>query len=181
MLERDLYEPVDDYLQVRFSASLRPLYGEFKHLTSITATAGGNDTGKWSKPDLCLVALWRHKFSPTWQLDLHGFEVKPEHRCTIESVHEALSHTSHVNYAHLVWHSPKWQDADVKCQAIADRCQRHGVGLITMRNECDASSYVIRVPAKRVPISGDATDEFIETRFQPGERHKLIEWLEKVR
>ena len=97
MPEKDLYEPVRNYLELRFRDRLQPLYGELRPISAITATTGGSGTGKWSKPDLCLLALWRHKYSPSWQLDLHGFEVKPDGRCTAEFVHEALNHTSHVH------------------------------------------------------------------------------------
>lgn len=181
MLEKDLYPPVHDYLEVRFRDRLLPLYGELRTVTAITDTAGGPSTGKWSKPDLCMVALWRHKYGLAWQLDLHGFEVKPETRCTNESVHEALNHTSHVHYTHLVWHQPKWTDTDPKCRSIIERCRRYGVGLITMTDQHDASSYVIRATAERHAPSGDAVDEFIETRLDADLRGQVSGWLQQVR
>ena len=177
MLESDLYQPVHDYLELRFRDRLKPLYGDLRAVTAITATAGGTGTGRWSKPDLCLLALWRHKYAPTWQLDLHGFEVKPEQRCTVESVHEALNHTSHVHFAHLVWHNREWDDAELRCKSIIDRCRRFGVGLITFAEPRDPSSYSVRYPAPRHQPSGDAVDEFIETRIPPDDKATLSSWL----
>ena len=181
MPEKDLYEPVRNYLELRFRDRLQPLYGELRPISAITATAGGSATGKWSKPDLCLLALWRHKYSPSWQLDLHGFEVKPDGRCTAESVHEALNHTSHVHYAYLVWHNPDWSDADAPCRAILDRCRRFGVGLITFSDPANAASYTVRCAAPRHAPAGDAIDEFIETRIDPEDRAKLAGWLTEFR
>lgn len=181
MLEKDLYPPVHDFLEVRFRDRLQPLYGELRTVTAITDTAGGNATGKWSKPDLCTVAFWRQKYGCQWQLDLHGFEVKPAGRCTNESVHEALNHTSHVHYAHLVWHQPKWEEADSRCRGIVERCRRYGVGLITMSDQHDASTYVVRVEADRHSPTGDAVDEFIETRLSESDRAQVASWFEQVR
>jgi hypothetical protein len=93
MLERDLYEPVYNYLEVRFRDRLKPPRGDLRHITAITANTGGNATGLWSKPDLCLISLSRQKYRLTWNLDLHGFEVKPTDCCDVQSVHEALNHS----------------------------------------------------------------------------------------
>lgn len=181
MLEADLYEPVRDYLELRFQDRLRPLYGDLRALSAITATAGGSGTGKWSKPDLCLIALWRHRYQPGWRLDLHGFEVKPAGRCDAESVHEALNHTSHVHFAHLTWHNPAWADGDTRCRAILDRCRRFGVGLITFADPANATTYSVRFPAPRHDPAGDAVDEFIETRIPQADRATLGEWLAEAR
>ena len=180
MLESALYEPVHDYLELRFGDTLRPIRGDFRAIAAITATAGGPGTGTWSKPDLCLLALWRHRYSPQWRLDLHGFEVKPESRCTAESVHEALNHTSHVHFSHLVWHKPNWDAADGRCKEIFDRCRRYGIGLITLAEPLDASSYFIQLVAPRHEPSGDAVDEFIETRIPDEEKTTLNKWLSEV-
>lgn len=181
MLEKDLYPPVHDFLEISFRDRLQPLYGELRTVTAITDTAGGANTGRWSKPDLCLIAYWRHKYSHAWQLDLHSFEVKPEGRCTNEAVHEALNHTSHAHYAHLVWHNTRWSDADQRCRAILERCRRYGVGLITMADQHDATSYVIRSPAERHAPSGDAVDEFIETRLKAEDRAQVASWFQQAR
>lgn len=181
MLEADLYPPVHDYLELRFRDRLQPLYGELRVLSAITATAGGAGSGKWSRPDLCLVALWRHRYGVRWRLDLHSFEVKPKARCTAESVYEALNHSSHVHHTHLVWHNPDWRDEDPRCQPILERCRRFGVGLITFANPHDSSSYTVRLSAGRHEPSGDAVDEFIETRLPDEDKAQLAAWLEEVR
>lgn len=187
MRESDLYAPVHDFLELRFRDRLKPTFGELRGVSAITATAGGTGTGIWSKPDLCLAVLWRQKYGLTWQLDLHGFEVKTKAGCTASSVHEALNHTSLVHYAHLVWHNPSWQDDAGDCRAVIDRCSRYGVGLITFDQPfapggaVNANAFNVRLPGRRHEPSGDAVDEFIETRFDKAERDLLSSWLEQVR
>lgn len=177
MAESDLYDPVHDYLEQRFRYRLQPLLGELRTVSAITDTAGGPGTGKWSKPDLCLVAYWRQKYGPAWRLDLHGFEVKPEGKCDAGSVHEALNHTAHVHFAHLVWHNPTWADDQKRCKEVLDRCRRYGVGLITMTDPRDASSYEVRLQAERHEPAGDAVDEFIDSRLPDHAKAAILDWL----
>lgn len=181
MRESDLYRPVHDFLEQRLRDRLRPAYGDLRSISAVTATAGGGGTGQWSKPDLALVALWRTKYAPTWSLDLHGFEVKTAVGCTTASVHEALSHAALVHYSHLVWHRPDWSDGQKDCKAILDRCARYGVGLITFSDPANSDSYLIRHTARRHDPSGEAVDEFIESRFPAADRAQLTSWIEELR
>lgn len=181
MLERDLYGHVQNYLDIVFSDQLQPIYGSLKHLTAITSNTGGTKTGIWSKPDLCLVSLIRQKYGLQWQLDLHGFEVKPANSCSAQSVHEALNHTSLVHFSHLVWHCPQWEDRDPGHHAILDRCSHYGVGLVTFPDPGDARTYALRVPARRHSPKPDLVDEFIETRLPDGDKQTILKWVEAIR
>ena len=181
MLERELYDPIHDYLELVFRDRLRPLYGELRHVAAITATAGGSGTGVWSKPDLCIIALTRPKYGLTWQLDLHGFEVKRAGNCNAQSVHEALNHTALVHFTHLVWHCERWDERDDGCASVLERCSHFGVGLITFSKPKDPKTYVVRVPGRRHTPQADAIDEFIETRLPEAERSKLAAWLAELR
>lgn len=181
MLERDLYDPIHDYLELVFRDRLRPLYGDLRHVAAITATAGGTGTGVWSKPDLCIIALTRPKYGFTWQIDLHGFEVKRSGNCNAQSVHEALNHTALVHFTHLVWHCERWDDRDDGCASVLERCSHFGVGLITFSKPKDPKTYVVRVPGRRHAPQPDAIDEFIETRLPDAERLKLAGWLAELR
>jgi hypothetical protein len=179
--EEALYKPVRNFLDQRFQDRLRPTFGDLRHLSAITARAGGTSTGLWSKPDLCCVALWRYKYALEWRFDVHGFEVKPAARCDLTAVHEALNHTSMVHYSHLVWHKPDWNERDGKCAAILERCERHGIGLITFADERNVDTFATRVAARRQSPAGDAVDEFIETRLEPADRKTLLDWIAELR
>ncbi len=182
MREEELYPYVHDYLEQRFRERLATRHGEFMSISADTSKAhGGSGDGQWSRPDLALAALWRFKYGLSWALDLHSFEVKTESGCDAKSVHETLSHTGHVHYSYLTWHCPNWSESVQAHGSILERCRRFRVGLITFGDPANADSYVVRVPSGRHEPSGEAVDEFIETRFPDEERAKLQEWLERVR
>jgi len=181
MLERELYEPVCNYLELGFRDRLQPVWGDLRHITAITANAGGNATGIWSKPDLCMISLSRQKYGLNWQIDLHGFEVKPLGSCTVQSVHEALNHTSLVNFTYLIWHIDDWNEARSDCSTILSRCSHYGVGLITFSAPNDLRSYALHLPARRHEPAPDAFDEFVETRLSDIDRSKLLGWITELR
>ena len=181
MRESDLYPPVHDFLEQRFRDRLKPTFGELRSISAVTATAGGVGSGQWSRPDLALVALWRTKYALSWSLDLHGFEVKTSTGCSPASVHEALSHASLVHYSHLVWHKPDWADDRSDCKAILQRCERYGVGLITFADLGNSDSFTVQRTPRRHDVSGDAVDDFIETRFPEADRMLLGGWIEELR
>lgn len=181
MLEKDLYPQVQNFLELVFRNRLMPRYGDLRSISAITANAGGPATGIWSKPDLCLITLWRHKYGLRWNLDLHGFEVKPEGRCTVQSVHEALSHTTAVHFSHLTWHCPEWDERDAVCQDVLGSCTRYGIGLITFSRPDEAHLFKVRTPARRHTPSPDALDEFVETRLNAQDKEKVLSWIEELR
>ena len=166
----------------RFRDRIKPLFGEIRSISKVTAsTSGGATAGLWSRPDLCLVALWRYKYGLSWHFGLHSFEVKTQTGCDRRAVYEALNHASLVNYTHLVWHNPAWDPSDRQCGDIHDRCTRHGVGLITINNPANVDTFFVRVPARYHETSGDAVDEFLETRLDPEDRQQLLEWIKEMR
>ena len=182
MAEKDLYPFVHDYLEQRFRDRFAPRYGEFRSISAVTANAsGGTDDGQWTRPDLAIAGLWRFKYGLSWTLDLHSFEVKTATNCDATSVHEALSHTAFVHYSYLTWHVPTWTEECPLYKSIFERCVRHGVGLITFSDPANSDSYVVRVASAKHAPSGEAVDEFIETRFPVPERLKLQKWIEEVR
>ena len=96
-------------------------------------------------------------------------------------MHEALSHTALVHYSHLVWHKSDWADTRPECKPILERCARYGVGLITFADPENSDSFVARLAARRHDPSGEAVDEFIETRFPEADRRQLAQWVERLR
>ena len=181
MSEETLYRPVHDFLEQRFQDRVKPAYGDLRFMSAITARAGGTNTGIWSKPDLCVIALCRFKYALSWSFDVHGFEVKTTTGCNPTAVHEALNHTSLVSYSHLVWEHPRWDDRDGQCRDIRDRCSRFGVGLIVFSDAANVDSFTVKVAAQRHQPAGDAIEEFIESRLPVDQRHIVLEWVRELR
>lgn len=97
--EADLYPVVHRFLNIQFAARLKPRLGTHLPLAAVTATAGPAGSGVWSRPDLAMINAWRHKYQPTVQVDVYGFEVKRDEGCDLRSVHETLAHRRLVHFA----------------------------------------------------------------------------------
>lgn len=175
--ERELYEPVETYLNVRFSGGLKPLRGECFTVSAITATAGTLGAGQWTRPDVALIAVWKNKFSPVVHLDLYGFEVKTSKGCNVSSVHEALAQNRLVHYSYLVWHVPPPVLETKRFLAIYESCEAYGVGLITFHRQVDASTFTTHLLPQRAEPTPNAVDEFIETRFTEADRNRVLKFL----
>lgn len=179
--EDDLYPHVEHFLHLGFAPRLKPSLGVHLTLVAITAMAGPAGSGKWSRPDLALINLWRHKYQPHQSLDLYGFEVKRDGGCDLASVHETLAHTRLVNFAYLVWHYSAADFVNPHFGTIKDNCRAYGLGLITFANPLDGSTYTFHIDAQRQAPDPSAVDEFIETRFAESQRQRLLSWIAEPR
>jgi hypothetical protein len=86
-----------------------------------------------------------------------------------------------VNFSHLVWELPHWDDKDARCRDIRDRCARHGVGLIVFSDSANVDTFTVKVDAQRHQPAGDAVDEFIESRMPVEQRNIVLEWIKELR
>jgi len=179
MAEVDLYPLVRNYLNLEFAPSLKPQRGVSLPLVAITSNAAGADAGKWSRPDLALVNLWRHKYQPSFTLDLYGFEVKPTETCDLSSVHETLAHTRLVHFSYLVWQLGEDETESRRLQLIRDNCEAYEIGLITFAKVDGLHRFKVHLNCNRRNPSPSVIDEFIETRFGSREKDRLLAWLER--
>lgn len=179
--EVDLYPHVERYLHLDFAPRLKPKLGAHLALVSVTATSGPAGSGRWSRPDLALINLWRHKYQPQQHLELYGFEVKRDGGCDLTSVHETLAHTRLVHYAYLVWHFKCANFVDPLFATIRDNCAAYGLGLISFSDQRDGSTFVNHLDASRGDPDDNAVDDFIETRFEAHKTKRLLSWLDESR
>lgn len=180
MSEVELYPIVERFLHVRYSPSLKPTQGTHLTQVAMTATAGPAGSGTWSRPDLAMINLWRHKFQPTQTLDLHGFEVKRDDGCDLKSVHETLAHRRLVHYAHLVWNYRSEDFAATRFSVIEENCRAYGLGLITFLGESSDSFRIHLAPTRSVPAE-EAVSDFIETRFSEQQKTRVLAWIKEAR
>ncbi len=181
MREEDLYPIVEQYLHMQFAPCLKPALGAHLTLAGITATAGPAGSGKWSRPDLALINLWRHKYQPHQSLDVYGFEVKKDGACDLSAVHEALAHTRSVNYSYLVW---QYRASDFDAEAfktIRQNCESYELGLIAFPEARPGTLFKCHVKAQRKSPHASAVDEFIETRFSESQKQRLLAWIREAR
>jgi hypothetical protein len=175
--EADLYPVVQSFLNIRFAPLVKPPHGTQLPLVAITATAGPAASGMWSRPDLAMINVWRHKYQPVSTIDLYGFEVKRDEACDLKSVHETLAHRRLVHFAYLVWHYKKADFSAEGFKVIRANCQSYGLGLITIGDPKDGTTFLIHLDASRATPDAADVDDFIETRFPEHQKSRLLEWI----
>ena len=177
--ERELYAPLESYINHGVHLLQRPAHGSLRLVTAETAQTAAPAGGTWTQPDLAAVGISRSKFATTAEIRLFSFEVKTYAGCDLKAVHEALAHTRFVNFSYLVWNRPRCicQDRE-HYQVIESNCAAYGVGLLTVHNPLNLGTYEVRLPAQRKLISADDMDEFISTRFNMHRQALIIDALQ---
>ena len=82
-----------------------PFRGD-KKIVANTAR-GGPRVGKWTQPDLTLVAIQKLPIQKRIELEVFSFELKRAQDSDVDSVFEAVAHTRYAHYAYLAWHQPQ--------------------------------------------------------------------------
>jgi hypothetical protein len=153
------------------------------YLIETTAAKGKAATGgKWSRPDVSVLAIKAFPYLPSRSFDIVTFEIKPEGQTTVEGVFEALSHQQFANRAYVIFHVPDEKVADqfVELQPHAERilstAQKHGVGVIVAQNIADWDTWDELVPAARNQPDPEQANRFIATCFSEKNRENVIKW-----
>lgn len=176
--EKELYDPVIDFLHSAFSARITPKHGAARLVTEKTALRRDPAGGQWTQPDIAAVCISRHRFAAAAAVDIYSFEVKTNSGGgELESVHEALAHARFANFAFLVWNRNFCTCEDHRYDAIAQSCKLYGVGLITAHNPLDIRTFDIRLLPVRSNVSSDAVDDFVATRFSVDNQKRVEDIL----
>jgi hypothetical protein len=175
-LESDLYQPLEGYIHEGFFVAHRPPHGSMRAVTAQTALIAGG--GAWTQPDVAAVLISRNKFAATAEVRLFSFEAKTMAGCQLQSVHEALAHTRFVNCSYLVWNRPHCTCKDRELyNTIEASCAAYGVGLITVHDPGNLSTYEIRHAAQNKTVAPNEVDEFISTRFDRQSQALILDGL----
>ncbi|MGB3088122.1 MAG: hypothetical protein WBC53_10450 [Phycisphaerae bacterium] len=134
--EFSLYKPFLETIQRDWARQKSIPSSSF--VAEVTAQKGSKDTGgRWTRPDVTLIAVRTYPFVPGKALEVITFEIKPLGVYSIEGVFETASHSTVANRSYLCFQVPK--DFD---ETLLDRVQRtaerFGVGVITF---VDPSSF----------------------------------------
>ena len=177
--ERDLYSGAFRVIESNWVKSAN--YDD--HRAEITASKGRAATGgKWTRPDISIIATKAYPFLPNRIFDIITFEIKPNGQTTVEGVFEALSHQHFANRAYVIFQlddtvvaenfAEKMKDAD----RILGIARKHGVGVIVATSIGDWESWDELVPAKRVSPDPEQANRFIASSFSKESLDQLIKW-----
>lgn len=170
--EKELYDPMLRQIETVWVKE----EGYDSSLCRCTAALGKRDTGgKWTRPDITVVAVQKFKFLREPVFDVITFEIKPKGNITVEGVFEALAHRQYTNRSSVIYHITV-DDFDkanehIRIETLAEQ---HGIGLYLAKNPCDYETWVERVRAKRsIPDPQDLND-FIGRTFPPADHDEII-------
>lgn len=169
--EADLMYPTKLYLERHFAPSLDLPSGS-TFFVSDTSNIGPRD-GQWARPDFVLVTVMRFSIVPGSQLDVHSFELKTASGGTVPAVHEALAQTRFTNFGHLIWHVPLNSDAEARLPEIEAQCEKHGVGLILIRDPENLASWEVLLDAEQTDTPPATIDAFLQSRLPPAHVAKV--------
>ena len=153
------------------------------YLVEITAAKGRAATGgKWSRPDISVLATKSYPFLPSRQFDIVTFEIKPAGQTDVEGVFEALSHQQFASKSYVIFHLPSLRDAETfsENQAHGDRilgtARKHGVGIIVASHIDNWESWDELLPAERYAPDPEQANRFIATCFTEKNKEQIIKW-----
>jgi hypothetical protein len=177
--EADLYEPARKVIE----GSWAKAENFDDHIAATTAARGAAKTGgKWTRPDVSLLAVKAFPYLPTRTFEIATFEIKPDGQTTVEAVFEALSHQQFATRSYALYiindadlaenFSEKHPDAG----RILHTARQHGVGVIIASNVEDWDTWEELVAAARVSPDPEQANRFIATCFPEDVREQVIKW-----
>ncbi|WP_088343984.1 MULTISPECIES: hypothetical protein [Rhodomicrobium] len=177
--ETELEEGVHAYLSFHFCGDIAsPFRGQ--DFTVANTARGGERSGRWSRPDLTLVALQKFSYPRRIAIELFGFEIKRDMQADISSAFEAVAHTRFVHYAYVVWQVLPGSENYKIAKDIETSCQHHGIGLITFSDALSASSYAVRAtPVRQHPHPWDV-DEYLTKRLARPDQENLMNKIQSL-
>lgn len=175
--EREMETPIESFLHLNFVPDiLDPIPRSVDYLVQNTARRGPT-AGLWIRPDITLATVTRYAFQPVPELELYGFELKCADGCSVYAIHEALAHNAFVHYSTVIVLLPSQHRLERNLPRMREQATEHGIGILRLKELKRPDEYELLVEARKKTPPVWAVNEFIETRFDESNKHKLLEWL----
>jgi hypothetical protein len=170
--EASLYEPMLKEIDANWILD----EGYDSKITRLTALAGRRDTGgKWTRPDISVIAIQKFKFLREPVFDVISFEVKPRWEITVEGIFEALAHRQYTTRAYLVFHvSNEAFESEREANRIIALAEQHGIGVILAEKPDNYDSWIERVRARRWAPDPTDLNDFIQRVFPATDHDEII-------
>jgi len=174
--EANLYEPFHSAVKAGYVKENRIK----RFISQITASQGRRATGgKWTRPDLTIVAVRSYQFTPGKRLEVITFEIKPDLDGALEGAYEALAHSAFAHRSYLAVDIRAYADQDdIPDDRIVQECTRHGVGYLTFSDPANYDTYEIVCTARLNEPDPYEVDNFIRTQINPEYQEELREHLQ---
>lgn len=158
--EADLYPAIERVLRESWAKDLGFAWSH----VAVTARQGRRATGgRWTRPDLTVLSLKRYRYLPGLHMEVWSFEVKLLQFLDVSAVYEAVAHTRFSTRAYLIFPLPERPDESQTSllEEVEAEAARHGVGIITVIDAGDYSTWEERVKPIRTNAEPERINEFI--------------------
>jgi hypothetical protein len=174
--ERELYPDLRNALEQGWYQSLR----HRNYIVQTTAAQGRRVTGgRWTRPDITVVAVSTYAYVPGRFMDVITYEVKPEDQWGVEGVFEAASHSRFATYSHLLIHAPGGRQAirEEDIGRLEAECARFRIGLILAKDPRSYDSFEFLVDADRLQPDPEEMNKFIDTQISAEHKRQIQSWI----
>ena len=172
--EADLYEPFRRAVEKGYvlDNDLRPWVCE------ITASQGRRNTGgKWTRPDVALVAMQTFPYVPNKVFQVITFEIKPDLGTALDGVFEAAAHSAFAHRSYLAFPDSEEYNDNPLYDRISEECARFGLGLILFEDVKNWDTYDFQVAAKYREPDPQAVNDFIKNQISEKNREEIQRWF----
>ncbi|QTL05066.1 hypothetical protein J5J86_07110 [Aquabacter sp. L1I39] len=173
--ESALYKPMLDQIDKNWSRS----EGYYSCITRNTANGGRKTTGgKWTRPDISMIAMQKFKFLKNTIIDIISFEIKPRQKIGVEGVFEALSHRQYVNRSYLIFNCTNDEfNRSIESARIIDLADHYGIGVILSETPDDYETWDERVYGRRWDPDPSDLNEFLQNVFSANDHDEIIRFI----
>jgi hypothetical protein len=180
--EKELYEPMLSVIQHDWTKMMGLSDSNF--LAWNTAQRGKQQTGKWARPDLTVLARRSFPWYPGNHIEVHTFEVKPPDYFGITAVYEALAQRRRATHAWVLAYLPDYiesvgdEPGDPIVDEVIQEAKRQGIGFIIATKYDDWTAWDIVVEAERREPEPKAVNDFLgREAYMKRERGERIQQL----
>ena len=167
--ERDLYEPLALQIGSKWAKDMRLE----PSVVSILGYQGRRRTGgRWSRPDIALVAVQQFDLLPGKHINVVTFEVKLGPALDVAAVYEALAHRRAATQAYVVVHHVGVIDDTL--ELVEAEAFRHGIGLIIVDDPADYDTWETRIEAEQVPADPADLNSFLTAQLPHEQREQVV-------
>ena len=166
--ERDLYEPLAQQIGSTWAKDMRLE----PSVVAILGYQGRRRTGgKWSRPDVALIAVQQFDLIPGKHINVVTFEVKLGPAVDVAAVYEALAHRRAATQAYVMVHREGVIDDTL--DLVEAEAYRYGIGLIIVDDPADYDTWDLRIEAEQVPTDPADLNSFLTAQLPHEQREQL--------
>lgn len=149
-----------------------------EYIIELTAQQGRRTTGgRWTRPDVTLIAVGNYQFIPGKIIEITSFELKATDNFDITGVFEAAAHSAFAHKSYLAIQVSNSAQQNPDLERVRSECRRFGVGLISFGKPSDWQTFEVQVEPDRREPDPRIIDEFITKQISSENQRQLLQHL----